>query len=172
MFGYKFRCLAQSSYLRVPETIFTDSFDYRVDLWRAGCMVRQNVLLWSKHTKQGINCRFIFFIHVISRASLLPSRSQVLPYRPAGSDPVPSLGLFPVYNRCVWFHMHLFLTLSCSQLLPYQPAGFDPVSSLGLSLSTIYSYTLQNTGRGWKQQTRFYYSWPIVDINIASAFAF
>jgi hypothetical protein len=32
--------LAQPGSLRVPETIFTDSFDYRVDLWRAGSMVR------------------------------------------------------------------------------------------------------------------------------------
>ncbi|KAJ5334685.1 hypothetical protein N7452_007088 [Penicillium brevicompactum] len=31
--------LAQPGSLRVPETIFTDSFDYRVDLWRAGSMV-------------------------------------------------------------------------------------------------------------------------------------
>jgi serine/threonine-protein kinase SRPK3 len=33
--------LAQPSNLQVPETIFTDHFDYRLDLWRAGCMVRQ-----------------------------------------------------------------------------------------------------------------------------------
>ncbi|KAJ5204190.1 uncharacterized protein N7498_005069 [Penicillium cinerascens] len=31
--------LAQASSLRVPETIFTDCFDYRVDLWRTGCMI-------------------------------------------------------------------------------------------------------------------------------------
>lgn len=31
--------LAQPGTLRVPETIFTDYFDYRVDLWRTGCMV-------------------------------------------------------------------------------------------------------------------------------------
>lgn len=31
--------LAQPGTLRVPETIFTSGFDYRVDLWRAGCMV-------------------------------------------------------------------------------------------------------------------------------------
>ncbi|KAJ5085091.1 hypothetical protein N7532_009862 [Penicillium argentinense] len=30
--------LAQPGSLRLPETIFTDSFDYRVDLWRTGCM--------------------------------------------------------------------------------------------------------------------------------------
>ena len=31
--------LAQPGILQVPETIFTNFFDYRVDLWRAGCMV-------------------------------------------------------------------------------------------------------------------------------------
>ncbi|KAJ5124952.1 uncharacterized protein N7515_008777 [Penicillium bovifimosum] len=31
--------LAQPGSLRVPETIFMDSFDYRVDLWRVGCMI-------------------------------------------------------------------------------------------------------------------------------------
>lgn len=28
-----------------PETIFTDSFDYRVDLWRAGCTVRLQCMI-------------------------------------------------------------------------------------------------------------------------------
>lgn len=31
--------LAQPGTLRVPETIFTNFFDYRVDLWRTGCIV-------------------------------------------------------------------------------------------------------------------------------------
>ncbi|CAG8000513.1 unnamed protein product [Penicillium olsonii] len=31
--------LAQPGSHRVPETIFTDSFGYRVDLWRTGCMI-------------------------------------------------------------------------------------------------------------------------------------
>lgn len=31
--------LAQPGQLRVPETVFVGSFDYRVDLWRAGCVV-------------------------------------------------------------------------------------------------------------------------------------
>lgn len=31
--------LAQPGQLRAPETIFTEYFDYRVDLWRAGLMV-------------------------------------------------------------------------------------------------------------------------------------
>lgn len=32
--------LAEPSGLQVPEKIFTGKFDYRVDLWRAGCLVR------------------------------------------------------------------------------------------------------------------------------------
>lgn len=35
--------LAQPGTLRVPETIFTNFFDYRVDLWRTGCMVSCHV---------------------------------------------------------------------------------------------------------------------------------
>lgn len=38
--------LAQPSILRVPETIFTDRFDYRLDLWRAGCMVCQYSVMY------------------------------------------------------------------------------------------------------------------------------
>ncbi|KAJ6084070.1 hypothetical protein N7486_010870 [Penicillium sp. IBT 16267x] len=34
--------LSQSGLLRVPETILTNSFDYRVDLWRIGSMVCGN----------------------------------------------------------------------------------------------------------------------------------
>ena len=31
--------LGEPSELKVPEKIFTGRFDYRIDLWRAGCMV-------------------------------------------------------------------------------------------------------------------------------------
>ncbi|KAK4138477.1 kinase-like protein [Trichocladium antarcticum] len=31
--------LAEPSELKVPERIFTGKFDYRIDLWRAGCMI-------------------------------------------------------------------------------------------------------------------------------------
>ncbi|RAK92428.1 kinase-like protein [Aspergillus costaricaensis CBS 115574] len=37
--GNEPKVLAQPGQLRVPELIFTDCFDYRVDLWRAGCMI-------------------------------------------------------------------------------------------------------------------------------------
>ena len=36
----KILALAQPRQLKAPETIFTDSYDYRLDLWRAGIMVR------------------------------------------------------------------------------------------------------------------------------------
>src|SRR5579871_676748 len=38
--GDKPKMLAQPSQLKAPETIFTDSYDHRLDLWRAGIMVR------------------------------------------------------------------------------------------------------------------------------------
>jgi serine/threonine-protein kinase SRPK3 len=38
--GAEPECLAQPRQLKAPETIFTDSYDYRLDLWRAGIMVR------------------------------------------------------------------------------------------------------------------------------------
>jgi hypothetical protein len=41
--GAEPKSLAQPGALRVPETIFADRFGYRVDLWRAGCMVRTSV---------------------------------------------------------------------------------------------------------------------------------
>ena len=44
--GNEPKVLAQPGQLRVPELIFTDSFDYRVDLWRAGCMVSTMPLLF------------------------------------------------------------------------------------------------------------------------------
>jgi serine/threonine-protein kinase SRPK3 len=38
--GSKPNRLAQPPDLRAPETIFTDHFDHRLDLWRAGITVR------------------------------------------------------------------------------------------------------------------------------------
>ena len=37
--GSKPDILAQPADLRAPETIFTDQFDHRLDLWRAGITV-------------------------------------------------------------------------------------------------------------------------------------
>jgi len=39
--GAETKTLAQPRCLQAPETIFTDSFDYRLDLWRGGCVVRK-----------------------------------------------------------------------------------------------------------------------------------
>ena len=39
--GAEPKTLAQPGCLQAPETIFTDSFDYRLDLWRGGCVVRK-----------------------------------------------------------------------------------------------------------------------------------
>ena len=39
-FGRRPAHLAQPRELKAPETIFTSDFDHRVDLWRAGCVVR------------------------------------------------------------------------------------------------------------------------------------
>jgi len=38
--GAEPKAIPQPDSLRAPETIFMDSFDYRLDLWRAGCVVR------------------------------------------------------------------------------------------------------------------------------------
>lgn len=40
--GYEPRRLAQSGDWQVPEEILADAFDYRLDLWRAGIVVRTN----------------------------------------------------------------------------------------------------------------------------------
>lgn len=40
--------LAQPGDLQAPETIFTGRFDYRVDLWRAGLIVRSLLLQVEK----------------------------------------------------------------------------------------------------------------------------
>ncbi|GFF78035.1 protein kinase dsk1 [Aspergillus lentulus] len=37
--GHEPKTLSQPGQLQAPETIFGNSFDHRVDLWRAGCMI-------------------------------------------------------------------------------------------------------------------------------------
>jgi serine/threonine-protein kinase SRPK3 len=39
--------LAQPGGLNAPETIFTNRFDYRIDLWRAGCTVQRVCLTFE-----------------------------------------------------------------------------------------------------------------------------
>lgn len=46
--------LAEPGGLQVPEKIFTGAFDYRVDLWRAGCTVT-NRLIYSEASLTLIN---------------------------------------------------------------------------------------------------------------------
>ncbi|RFU28879.1 hypothetical protein B7463_g7462, partial [Scytalidium lignicola] len=43
--GTQLERLAQPGPLRVPESIFAESLDYRVDLWRAGCMIYSFIFL-------------------------------------------------------------------------------------------------------------------------------
>ena len=45
MHGKKPESLAQPDALRVPESIFTDTLDYRLDLWRVGIVVSNKALL-------------------------------------------------------------------------------------------------------------------------------
>ena len=44
--------LAQPADLRAPETLFTGKFDCRIDLWRAGCMVRIPAVFWSSRCSE------------------------------------------------------------------------------------------------------------------------
>ena len=78
-FGQAFRLgaeppeLAQPRNLRVPETIFTNQFDYRVDLWCAGLMVRARP--WSSPKRISLT---------ISRADLricVQSQPVCVPWR-------------------------------------------------------------------------------------------
>jgi hypothetical protein len=58
--GQEPKTLAQPSTLKVPETIFMDRFDFRVDLWRTGCMVRQKFSFCGEKLTGKMNSRFIF----------------------------------------------------------------------------------------------------------------
>ena len=58
--------LAQPGMLRVPETIFTDCFDYRVDLWRTGCMVCHHIFFAAKVLMKLRTIDLFFHIHDIS----------------------------------------------------------------------------------------------------------
>lgn len=51
--------LAQPTSLKAPETIFTDSFDYRLDLWRAGILVRKLYFRFSRRILTSSLGRFI-----------------------------------------------------------------------------------------------------------------
>lgn len=51
--GAETKKLAQPSSLQAPETIFTSSFDHRLDLWRAGIVVRK---LCFKFWRRTLTC--------------------------------------------------------------------------------------------------------------------
>lgn len=63
--------LAQPGSLRVPETIFTDSFDHRVDLWRTGCMVRRHILVQSQNTNGGMSSSFMLSYSRLGHSGIL-----------------------------------------------------------------------------------------------------
>ena len=42
LFGEEPDKLTHGGPFKAPETIFTDTYDYRVDLWQTGCMVRHH----------------------------------------------------------------------------------------------------------------------------------
>ena len=70
--------LAQPASLRVPETIFTAHFDYRVDLWRTGCMVRLFLIsLRETYLQQSID--LFFLIHELAILVSWRGRSFDLP---------------------------------------------------------------------------------------------
>ncbi|KAH8429360.1 uncharacterized protein LDX57_007024 [Aspergillus melleus] len=61
--------LAQPGILRVPETIFTDSFGYRVDLWRTGCMIYSFLLtnfpFWYLGKDEDLVLQMINFVETL-----------------------------------------------------------------------------------------------------------
>ena len=57
--------LAQPGTLRAPETIFTTFFDYRVDLWRTGCMVSCHVFSTANGFTDVSILDLFLFIHNI-----------------------------------------------------------------------------------------------------------
>jgi serine/threonine-protein kinase SRPK3 len=57
--------LAQPSNLRAPETIFTDTVDYRIDLWRAGIIVRVNRLPFER--EKNLTCPLADLLILIQR---------------------------------------------------------------------------------------------------------
>ena len=59
---HKPKRLAQPGSLKVPETILTDYFDYRVDLWRTGCMVYEDIVSLKEICLQRYKLQIYFFL--------------------------------------------------------------------------------------------------------------
>lgn len=67
--GAETRALAQPIDLQAPETIFTSSFDYRLDLWRAGIVVRNLYLRFHRRGLTSILGRSICSYPECSRSN-------------------------------------------------------------------------------------------------------
>jgi serine/threonine-protein kinase SRPK3 len=65
--------LAQPSSLQAPETIFTKSFDHRLDLWRAGCVVGKLCLNFRRMLLMFF---FADLLVPIQNAAILPSLAR------------------------------------------------------------------------------------------------
>lgn len=66
------KTLAQPGQLQVPETIFGDRFDHRVDLWRAGCMVSDSMRTAGRLNVNVVNADLC--VHIQNISVLLPRR--------------------------------------------------------------------------------------------------
>jgi hypothetical protein len=66
------KTLSQPGQLQAPETIFGNSFDHRVDLWRAGCMVSGLMRSAGRLNVNVFNADL--FVHIQNIAILVPWR--------------------------------------------------------------------------------------------------
>ncbi|GKZ25988.1 hypothetical protein AbraIFM66951_001979 [Aspergillus brasiliensis] len=75
--GNEPRVLAQPGQLRVPELIFTDCFDYRVDLWRAGCMKNEiHAFIFGSYPFQYLGEDEVLVLQMIGFVGKLPEDWQ------------------------------------------------------------------------------------------------
>lgn len=71
--------IAQPGQLRAPETIFTNQFDYRIDLWRAGIMVGVSVKNFPISNPNNSLGRFTRFCSEVFRFNTLDTMMFWLP---------------------------------------------------------------------------------------------
>jgi hypothetical protein len=74
--GHEPKYLSQPGQLQVPEMIFGNSFDHRVDLWRAGCMVSSLMRSAGKLNGNVFNANL--FVHIQNDSILVPGRRWCL----------------------------------------------------------------------------------------------
>ena len=70
--------LAQPSSMQAPETIFTDSLDHRLDVWRAGIVVRKLRFNIFEESRMNSLDRFIFSYS--GKFHLINSRGAWIPW--------------------------------------------------------------------------------------------